>query len=253
MIRKESPNYFALSFAFVVVLVKGAVLGWILGQNIFDPAFFTYFTYALVYAFYVVALFAVMSLRLLQFVYTFLLVPMAGQVLFVYVAIVVIVAEDDWVFTRGSILGGTSRSLGDIHTGDWLFHYLPAVVITLYILIHNHYIALAFHDFWRELRRNERIGYILYLYLLPLSILFFYMLVMPFATNYRVHMSTWTVTALTLGVSVLMQTLLILIFIFALVPSDEVRGKIASPTGRVAWNLSPEPSTSHDPRPYGSS
>jgi hypothetical protein len=235
----DSPNYFAIVFGAIVVFVKALSLGWLLGQGIYDPSFFTYFTYTLLYSFYTFAFISYSSVKMMQFVYTFLLVPMYGIVTFVCFAIVIIVACNDWILVRTTILGGTDRKIGDVHTGDFVLHYLPAIGLSLYIMIHHRYIGISIANYWRSFSKSEKISYIFYLYLSPLLVLLFYMAVMPFDKNYPTHLNGVLVIVLVSCLSVLIQTLIILIAFFSLLPSFGERHKLVTPTGKTRkhrWN-----------------
>lgn len=229
----ESPNYFAIVYGALVTLVKALTLGWLLGQGIYDPSFFTYFTYTLLYSFYVFAFVSYSSIKLMQFVYTFLLVPMYGIASFVCAAIVVIVACNDWVLVRTTILGGTDRTIGDVHTGDFVLHYLPTIGLSVYVLIHHRYIGVSIANYWRAFNKSEKIGYIFYIYLAPLLVLLFYMAVMPFDKNYPTRMNNVLVIALVACLSLVIQTFIILIVFFSLFPATGERHKLVTPTGKL--------------------
>jgi len=240
----EAPNYFVITFAELLILLKALTLGWLIGQGVYDPSFFTYFTYTLLYAFYVLAFLSYGSLRGMQFVYTFLLIPMLGIVAFVCFAIIVIVACNDWVLVRTTILGGTTRKIGAVHTGDFVLHYLPLIGFTAYILVHQLYIGMSFDGFWRSLHRGEKVGYLIYLYLAPLAVLWLYMVNMPFDKNYPTKLSEPVVISLTAALSAFLQTIILLIMFFVLRPPIYNRHKLVTPTGKVrrSWNQTSKPS-----------
>lgn len=234
----EAPNYFVLVFNELLILLKALTLGWLIGQGIYDPSFFTYFTYTITYIFYVVAFLSYSSLSGMQFVYTFLLIPMLGVVAFVCFAIVIIVQCNDWVLVRTTILGGTTRKIGDVHTGDFILHYLPFIAFCLYVLVNHLYIGLSFDGFWRSLQKSEKIGYIIYLMTAPLIVLWFYMVNMPFDKNYPTMLSEPIIIILTATLSFFLQAVILLIVFFVLRPPIYNRHKLLTPTGKVRhqWN-----------------
>jgi len=237
----DSPNYFAVVFGGLVVFLKALTLGWLLGQGIYDPSFFTYFTYTLLYAFYTFAFISYSSVKMMQFSYTFFLIPMYGIAAFVCFAIVIIVACNDWVLVRTTILGGTTRKIGEVHTGDFVLHYLPTIGLTLYVLIHHRYIGVAIANFWHSFSKSEKIAYIFYSYLSPISVILFYMIVMPFDRNYPTQLNGILVIVLVATLSLVIQTLILLIVFFSLFPSPGDRHKLVTPTGKIRkskeWNL----------------
>ena len=236
----ERPNYFAIVFTELLILGKGLTIAYLIGQGIYDPKFFTYFTYTLLYAFYGLAMISYSSLSLMQFVYSFLFIPMLGIVAFVAFAIIVIVGFNDWVMVRTTFLGGGDRTLGQVHTGDFIMHSMPLVGMLTYTLVHNLFIGLAFDGFWRSLRRGQKVLYLIYLYLAPLLVLWLYMRTMPFDDNYPTSFSKPIMILLSTGLSALVQTVIILIAFFALRPQDYNRHKLLTPTGLTyrfgQWN-----------------
>lgn len=232
----EKPNWVVIVFAELIILLKALTLGYLMGQGIYDPSFFTYFSYTLLYAFYLVALFSYTSPRSMQFVYSFFFIPMFGITSFVAFAIVVIVQCNDWVYLRTTILGGTTRAIGDVHTGDFVLHYLPLIGFLLYAALHSRYIGLSIHNLWHTLRTGEKMAYVFYLSLAPLLVLGFYMTVMPFDKNYPTMLSNWLIAVLVSVLSLSIQAIIILVVFYVFQAQDFDHHKLVTPTGHTAWN-----------------
>jgi hypothetical protein len=200
-------HWFSLILIFVIVLWVGGVLGYFIAAEIFDPRFFTYFNYALGFAFYNALYLSFFSVELFEFVSLFLVPVYFNTTTFVFIAIVVIVALNDTVFTRASVLGGTNRTIGETHTGDWIVHYLPMVALLAVLLSIQTYYLEFVQNYWKYATRNARIFYVFYLFLTPLAILLIYMLTMPFDQNYPTTLATWELLFLVIGMSLAIQAL----------------------------------------------
>jgi hypothetical protein len=202
-------HWFSLILVFVIVLWVGGILGYFIAAEIFDPRFFTYFNYALGFAFYNVLYLSFFSVELFEFVTLFLLPVYFNTTTFVFIAIVVIVALNDTVFTRASVLGGTNRTIGETHTGDWIVHYLPMVALLAVLISIQAYYLEFVQNYWKYASKLARIFYVFYLFLTPLAILLIYMLTMPFDQNYPTTLSTWELLLLVIGMSLAIQAALV--------------------------------------------
>ena len=192
---------------FALVLWMGAMLAYFVAQEIFDPRFFTYFNYMLGFAFYNVLYLSFFDVPLFEVVTVFLLPIYFTTTLFVFFAIVVIVQLNDWVFVRTTFLGGTNRTIGKNHTGDWIVHYFPAFCLLLVLLFIKSYFMQFISNYWSRLRSAGKVFYIFYLLLTPLTVLLLYMSTMPFDQNYPTKLSDTATITLVIGMSLLFSGL----------------------------------------------
>jgi hypothetical protein len=224
-------QWFALLLVFALVLWVGFMLGYLVGKEIYDPRFFTYFNYALGFGFYNLLYISFFSVELFEIVTVFLLPLYVGTTLFVFFAIVVIVELNDWVFIRTTILGGTNRTIGDNHTGDWIVHYFPAFCLLLVLLAIKSYYMNFIGVYWQSLQKLGKAFYVSYVLLIPLVVLLLYMLTMPFDSNYPTSLAHWKVIALVIGMSLVIQGL----FAAAVLPNaaspPSVQNIIETPAG----------------------
>jgi len=200
-------HWFSLILVFASALWVGTMLGYFVAADIFDPRFFTYFNYALGFAFYNLLYVSFFSVELFGFVSLYIMPVYLNITAFVFIAIVVIVALNDNVFIRATVLGGTNRTIGETHTGDWIVHYLPLVMLILVLLSIQAYYLEFVETFWKYAGRNLKIFYIFYVFLTPLSILLVYMLTMPFDKNYPTTLATWELFLLVIGMSLVIQAI----------------------------------------------
>jgi len=224
-------QWVALILLFVLVLWMGFMLGYLVAKEIFDPRFFTYFNYALGFAFYNILYVSFFSVELFEFVTVFLLPVYVGTTLFVFFAIVVIVELNDWVFVRTTLLGGTNRTIGDNHTGDWIVHYFPAFCLLLVLLSIARYYMAFVGNYWQSLQKNGKAFYVVYVLLTPLSILVVYMITMPFDGNYPTSLSNWQVGMLVVGMSLLIQGILAGVVLPNAVSVPSLQNIIETPAG----------------------
>jgi hypothetical protein len=225
------PHWFSLILVFVIVLWMGTMLGYFVAAEIFDPRFFTYFNYALGFAFYNALYVSFFSVEFFDFVVLFLLPVYFNTTAFVCIAIVVIVRLNDTVFTRGSILGGTNMTIGELHTGDWIVHYLPLFAIfAVFVSILAYYLDFL-ENYWKYLSKNARIFYIFYLFLTPLAILLLYMLTMPFDQNYPTTLTTWELFLLVIGMSLVLQAIFITFILTYPKAKVMIQNMIETPAG----------------------
>lgn len=196
-------------FAFFVELMiggwTGAILGWAIADNVFDPRFFTYFTYALGAVFYLFMFLSETDTILNRWMIMLVLPIYTCLTVFVYIAIVVIVYKNDWVIIRDSVLAGGDLTIGEIHTGDWLFHYLPPWTLLVYTLVNYDIIARTNYPLWSSKSTLFKLSYSIYVIIVPAIILGCYMVTMPFDKNYPTKMRTWQVCSLVFGLSTSIQ------------------------------------------------
>ena len=198
-------NWLAISVTSAVLLWSSFCLAYFISNDIFDPRFFTYFNFILGWGFYVVIFASYFDTTAYQLVVMLCLPVYHNTVFFVGVAIIVIVKCNDFVFIRDTL--GTGLTIGDIHTGDAIVHYVPVAEILFVLLATAAEIATVFRENWLQLSTRGKLGYVLYLYSAPLVVLLLYMQTMPFASNYPVNISTGRVVALVIGLSVFLQTI----------------------------------------------
>ena len=200
-------------FSFLVELMiggwTGAILGWTVATGVFDARFFTYFTYALGFSFYLFIFLSETESELHEWLILLTLPIYTCLTIFVYIAIVVIVYKNDWVIIRDSVFAGGDLSLGEVHTGDWLFHYLPPFTMLVYTLVNYVPISATNYLFWSEKSKRAKFTYVAYVFLTPMLILGCYMVTMPFDSNYPTKMRTWQVCVLVFGLSAAIQAIYI--------------------------------------------
>jgi len=199
---RGKPNWFALIVLYIVLCLLSAVLAYLLAAEIYDPRFFTYFNYFFGWLFYNLLFISAFVPVLWEVVCLLVLPVYFNTVNFVFFAIIIIVKLNDWVWVRDTIFGGTSLTIGDIHTGDFLVHDLPAYTFLAIFLIHIFEYVTTFRLFWKPASFWYKLVYVLYVFLAPLAVLILYMLTMPFGNNYPTGLSTPAVTSLVIALSV---------------------------------------------------
>lgn len=204
------PERKPLFASFLELLIggwTGAILGWAVADGVFDARFFTYFTYALGFVYYNFMFLSETDSTLHRWATVLTLPIYACLTLFVYFAIIVIVYKNDWVIIRDSVFAGGELTIGEIHTGDWFFHYLPPSMLLAYILVNYESIAKINYMIWSSKSSLSKLTYCLYVIILPLIILGCYMITMPFDKNYPTKMRTWQIVAMVFGLSTSIQLL----------------------------------------------
>lgn len=232
-------NWFALIFVFVLVLWVSFLLGYLIGQEVYDPRFFTYFNYALGFAFYNLGFISFFSVEIYEFWCVFLVPVYLNTTGFVFFAIVVIVALNDWVFTRGTALGGTNRTIGETHTGDWLLHYLPLVFLVLVILVINRSYIEFVTNYWNSMHKTGKVFYVFYVFIVPLAFLLIYMITMPFDQNYPTNLSTLETTLLVFGLSLGISAVFLTGILVNQENSNSMDNIITTPAGMIDVKIKP--------------
>jgi hypothetical protein len=196
-------------FTFLVELIiavwTNSILGWAIADDVFDPRFFTYFTYAFGAYFYSFMGISEVEPYLNEFLIVFLLPIYMGLAVFVYVAIVVIVYNNDWVIIRDSVFGGADLTMGEVHTGDWFFHYFPPFTLLVYCLVNYAPVTTTNFVLWSNDNKLAKIAYCCYVIVIPPVILGYYMLTMPFDENYPMKMRTWQICFMVFLLSTFIQ------------------------------------------------
>lgn len=208
MPKRRLPEVKPLVSSLVELLIggfTGGVLGWAIADNVFDPRFFTYFTFAFGFSFYLFIALAETESLLHRWLIILLLPIYTCMTMFVYVAIVVIIYKNDWVLIRNTIFAGATLTIGEVHTGDWLFHYLPPLLLLVYILFNYSPIAKNNYLVWSSKSTAFKLCYCLYVLVLPALILGCYMITMPFDENYPTKMRTWQICSMVFGLSTAIQ------------------------------------------------
>jgi len=201
---EEIPESKPLFASFMEIMIggwTGAVLGWTIADGVFDARFFTYFTYAVLYAFYNFMFLSETDSTLHRWMIVLLYPICTCLTMFVYVAIIVIVYKNDWVIIRDTIFAGGALTIGEVHTGDWLFHYLPPLMLLLYTLVNYASIAKINYGIWSVDSFKFKLTYCLYVIIIPAVILGCYMITMPFDKNYPTKMRTWQICSMVFGLS----------------------------------------------------
>ena len=201
----DRKSWFTHLVEILLGLWTGAILGWSIADNVFDPRFFTYFNYAVGYFFYLAIALSEPEKDLRDFILLFILPIYLGLTIFVYIAIVVIIENNDWVWIRDTLFGGGSLTVGQVHTGDWIFHYLPPVFILIFVLVNFTRIAVANWRLWDSANNLWRFVYSTCVLFTPAIMLGLYMLTMPFNKNYPTHMTSSQTVLLVLGLAIGIQ------------------------------------------------
>lgn len=201
-------DYFVVSIIVFIWLFFSVTLSYFIATGVFDPTFFTYITYFTNWIFFGFLYFSFYSYPMLELVLLGLFPIVWGMTVFVFFAIIAIVAINDEVFTRGTILGGTTRTFGEQFVGDRILHVFPGVFMLITLLALNRTAGPMLNLYWKSRSRGELAAYILYVLLAPSVILGLYMATQPFEKNYLVPWTVGAVVALQIGLSILAQALL---------------------------------------------
>jgi hypothetical protein len=199
-------------FTFILVLIWAyfsITLSYFIGVAIFDPTFFTYITYFANWLFYGIFYASLFSYPAFEFVVMFVFPLIYGMTVFVFFAIVVIVGINDEVYTRATILGGTTRTFGEEFVGNFVIHVMPTVFMFVSLIALAHYVGPLVNMYWKTSSKSEIAGYLLWVLLGPSVVLSLYMATMPFEKNYMVPWSSGVVVTLELALSILVQALLV--------------------------------------------
>lgn len=222
-------NWLAISVTTAVLLWTSFCLSYFIDNDIFDPRFFTYFNYIIGWTFYITIYVSYFDTTAYQFVVMFFLPIYYNTVFFVGIAIIVIVKCNDYVIIRDTL--GTGLTMGDIHTGDAIVHYVPVAEILFVLLATAAEVATVFRENWLQHSFSRKLGYVLYLYVTPLVVLLLYMQTMPFASNYPVNISTGSVVGLVIGLSVFLQTIYLAVFLSTTQGIVDLIPSIRTPAG----------------------
>lgn len=208
-----------------VLMLRAAVLGYFLGTESLDAKFFTYLNYIFGAFCYALLLLSQWSVLGYEVWVLFVLPVLWGTISFVSVAIIVIVHLNDGVFLKTTVDNAGERSVGEVHTGDWVLHQLPVVELLIVLLLLWPTASVSFRNFWRELRTPGRVVYTLYFLGASLLALGFYMVNVDFNTNYPTSMSYAGTMTLVVVMAILLQLLLYAI----LRTADPLRQRAATP------------------------
>jgi len=202
-------DYFVVAIVVFIWLFFCVTMSYFIAVGIFDPTFFTYITYFVNWAFYGFLYASFFSYPLMEIALMALFPIVYGMTMFVAVAIIAIVWLNDEVYTRGTVLGGTTRTFGEQFAGDRVIHVLPAVFIFITLLALYRTAGPLINVNWKTFSKGEIAAYLLYVLLSPSIILGIYMLTMPFQQNYLVPLNPTATTALQIGLSIVLQAILI--------------------------------------------
>lgn len=201
----KNRTWFTFFVELAISVWIGSILGWAIATNVFDARFFTYFNLANGFAFYLILALAQTDSNLFHWALIAVLPIYICLTMFIYIAIVVIVQNNDWVFIRDSLFGGGELTIGEVHTGDWMFHYVPPVLLLVYVAVNFVDTAKTNYGVWSSDRVLFKVAYSLYVLITPALILGCYMVTMPFDKNYPTKMRTWQVCTLVFGLSTAIQ------------------------------------------------
>jgi hypothetical protein len=190
---------------FVIALFRAFVLSYFLATLGLDLHFLTYISYTLVTGFYILALAFSNDLVILSYILLFFLPLVFSLILFIDVAIIIIVQLNDWVFTKSTVIYKGTRTVGDVHTGDWLLHYLPAIEILLLVAFYSDLLRLAYAQYAKITSKGELLIYKFYIHLVGVVIILIYCVTMNFQQNYPINgaLSTAVVIVISCAVAVL--------------------------------------------------
>jgi len=202
-------DYFVVAIVVFIWLFFAATVSYFIGAGVFDPLFFTYITYFTNYCFYGILYASFYSYAMLELTVLAFFPIVYGMTSFVFFAIILIVAINDEVYTRATILGGTTRTFGEEFVGDRILHVFPAVFILVTLLALYRTAGPMLNFYWKTRSKGELAAYLLYVTLAPSVILGVYMITMPFQKNYLVPWSAGVVAAMQIGLSIVLQGILI--------------------------------------------
>ena len=207
-------NHVVFGILAALLVLRGLIFGGLVFVNAVDPSFFTYQNYmmnTLWFLLLVLSLFQKWTFQL----WCLLILPLYwGTTAFVGIAISPIIFLNDTIESRGSILNGGTRTLGQLYFGDNIVHQYPLTEVLLVFFLLNRYIQAHFRNFFISTYGLGFAFYSLYLMLSPLVVLLFYMLNFDFLGNYPTPISeTGTVLAV-IGLTLFLQAILFLILYF---------------------------------------
>ena len=167
---------------------------------------FTAFTLAL-------ALALLVRRGLLTFVLLWLLPPINGTVRLVAFGIVVIISLDAEAYIAGSVCEGGKTTIERLHTGDWLLHVLPSVIVDS-VLVSG--LLSEVRDVYRgrmsQWGRVRRALYAAYVELSPLPTLALYDLIFNAREVYSIEMSRTSLWLLALAFIIVVQLFFLMSF-----------------------------------------
>ena len=201
-------DYCVVTVVIFIWVFFAATVSYFIATGVFDPLFFTYITYFTNYCFYGFLYASFYSYAMLELVILGLFPIVYGMTVFVFFAIIMIVVLNDEVFTR-AILGGTSRTWGEQFAGDRIIHVFPAVFILITMLALYRTAGPMINLYWKTHSKGELTAYLLYVLLAPSVILSLYMITMPFQKNYLVPWTPGVIAALQIGLSIVLQGILV--------------------------------------------
>ncbi len=157
----------------------------------YDLTMYTYWQNTMVVVFYILLWIALWFERgILTFTTLFVFPIPLGTVFLVAVSIVIIIQENEDVFTAGTSSG---LALSLIHTGDWILHSLPLIEILLILglgwLLYAR--AIIASEISSIAKSEWRAAYILYWLLVPLVPLLIYCLIWDIAVQYPTGIPTY--------------------------------------------------------------
>lgn len=195
---------------FVLRVTATVFFGWQLGITIafavlgfYDMSMFTFWNYTLLTIFFAWLLAALIYERwLLTGVLLFALPIMLGTTFIVWVSIVIIVARNEDVF-----LGDGSTSVAKRHTGDWVVHDVPPMMMLITLALgFSMYARRALGYRERLFRtRTRRLLYVAYWLLSPLIPLGIYSLAFDIAVKYPTGIATGVLWVMLIGLCVAWQ------------------------------------------------
>jgi len=218
-------TYWIISFIFIY---RSLFLSYFISTSIYDARFFTYFNYTFVTTSLALLILSMWNMNSYKLYVLFLLPLTYGTVIFVAFAIVVIVELNDWVFLKTSTFNGGTKTIGLIHTGDFIIHYLPLFEILLVLLLLDRSAVPIFKNFYASLRPSSKVYYTIYFLLSSLFLILLYMINMDFASNYPTSLPIASTIALVVVMAILFQSLL-----FGIWSRKLLERKEETPVGRI--------------------
>lgn len=203
-------NYLIISFIIVAWLYYAVITAYLVATAVFDITFFTYETFLANYIFYGLLYASFFWFGAMELMILWVIPIIYGMTVFVFFAIIFIVGMNQEVFTRG-VLGGTTRTWADQYIGNWVLHVIPTIFILLTIIALHRVTGPILSSFWLFSNNLQRAGYIIYVLFIPSAILLIYMGTMPWEQNYLLSWSFTTVALMQIGLSVVVQLLLVAI------------------------------------------
>jgi len=207
-------SFYSYWITYAILIFRSIVLGYFLGDRSFDVKFFTYINYALGTFLLVMLLLSMWDVKYYSLYIIFIIPIFYGTTIFISFAIIVIIQLNDNVFLKTTVDNGGTRSIGTIHTGDFILHQLPLFEVVLILFLIKDSMLNSFGQFYYSLRSYGKTLYTAYFLLISTFILFVYMINIDFVSNYPTNLDLIYIILLTVSMAIFTELLLFLALVF---------------------------------------